>query len=159
MKTSLDCLPCFVRQTLDAARMVSTDPAFHESFLREILARITEMSLDTAPAVFGRTKVAGGMAIAFRGGGHRAIRGGAGKAPDGVSLREQLGKAGCPERAQLPFHRALLNGDLPLSIGGGIGQSRLCMQVLKKAHIGEVQVSTWPQETLRACREKGIFLL
>ena len=54
MKTSLDCLPCFVRQTLDAARMVSTDPAFHESFLREILARITEMSLDTAPAVFGR---------------------------------------------------------------------------------------------------------
>ncbi|HNT32981.1 MAG TPA: ARMT1-like domain-containing protein [Candidatus Aminicenantes bacterium] len=54
MKTSLDCLPCFVRQALDAARMVSTDPAFHERFLREILARITEMSLDTAPAVFGR---------------------------------------------------------------------------------------------------------
>ena len=78
---------------------------------------------------------------------------------DEASLRGQLEKAGCPERANLPFHRALLNGELPLSIGGGIGQSRICMHILKKAHIGEVQVSTWPEETVRACREKGVFLL
>ena len=78
---------------------------------------------------------------------------------DEASLLDQLEKAGCPERARLPFHAALLNGEMPLSIGGGIGQSRICMHILKKAHIGEVQVSTWPEETVRACRDRGVFLL
>lgn len=78
---------------------------------------------------------------------------------DEQSLREQLEKAGCPARANLPFHQALLAGKLPLSIGGGLGQSRICMQILKKCHIGEVQASTWPEEMVRACNERGIFLL
>ncbi len=78
---------------------------------------------------------------------------------DEAALRAQLEKAGCPERAGLPFHRALLAGELPLSIGGGIGQSRICMHILKKCHIGEVQASTWPPEIERACRERGVFLL
>ena len=78
---------------------------------------------------------------------------------DEKALMEQLEKAGAMERASLPFHKALLKGELPLSIGGGIGQSRLCMQILKKCHIGEVQVSLWPEETLRICKEKNVFLL
>ncbi|MEA4911082.1 MAG: aspartate--ammonia ligase [Oscillospiraceae bacterium] len=75
------------------------------------------------------------------------------------SLREQLDKAGCPERAKLPFHRALLRGELPYTVGGGIGQSRLCMLMLKKAHIGEVQASVWPEHMRRSCAEHGIPLL
>ncbi len=63
---------------------------------------------------------------------------------DENSLQLQLDLAGCPERSELDFHKALLNSDLPYTIGGGIGQSRLCMFYLKKAHIGEVQSSTWP---------------
>lgn len=78
---------------------------------------------------------------------------------DEQSLREQLGKADCADRAALPFHKALLNGELPLTIGGGLGQSRICMQILQKCHIGEVQVSTWPEKMMRVCDEKGIFLL
>ena len=78
---------------------------------------------------------------------------------DEESLKNQLEKANAMERASLPFHKALLNGELPLSIGGGIGQSRLCMQILKKCHIGEVQVSLWPEETRRICEEKNVFLL
>ena len=78
---------------------------------------------------------------------------------DEKALMEQLEKAGAMERASLPFHKALLKGELPLSIGGGIGQSRLCMQILKKCHIGEVQVSLWPEETRRICKEKNVFLL
>ena len=66
---------------------------------------------------------------------------------------------GCPERAQLPFQQALLAGELPQTIGGGIGQSRLCMFFLRKAHIGEVQSSIWPEKMERACREAGIPLL
>ncbi len=69
----------------------------------------------------------------------------------GESLRRQLEMRGCTERASLPFHSALLSGELPYSIGGGIGQSRLCMFMLQKAHIGEVQASIWPQEQIDAC--------
>jgi aspartate--ammonia ligase len=78
---------------------------------------------------------------------------------DAEALRSQLALRGCPEREQLYFHRRLLSGELPLSIGGGIGQSRLCMLFLKKAHIGEVQASLWPAETTAACREAGVPLL
>lgn len=78
---------------------------------------------------------------------------------DAVSLAAQLKKAGCEERAALPFHRALLNGELPLTIGGGIGQSRLCMMMLEKAHIGEVQSSIWDAATLEACAKAGVTLL
>ena len=78
---------------------------------------------------------------------------------DEAALASQLVKAGCEERSVLPFHRALLAGELPLTIGGGIGQSRLCMLMLEKAHIGEVQSSLWDDETLAACREAGVTLL
>ena len=78
---------------------------------------------------------------------------------DETSLRAQLDKAGCPERAELPFHKALLEGKLPLTIGGGIGQSRICMQILKKCHIGEVQASVWPETTREVCAQGGVFLL
>ncbi len=75
------------------------------------------------------------------------------------ALRRQLAMRGCEDRQNLLFHRRLLAGELPLSIGGGIGQSRLCMFFLRKAHIGEIQVSLWPPETVQACRAGGIFLL
>ena len=75
------------------------------------------------------------------------------------SLARQLKEAGCEERASLPFHKALLAGELPLTIGGGIGQSRLCMLLLGSAHIGEVQASVWDEQTRSACREAGIELL
>ena len=75
------------------------------------------------------------------------------------SLDRQLREAGCDDRRQLPFHRALLAGELPLTIGGGIGQSRLCMLLLGSAHIGEVQSSVWDDETRRVCAGAGIPLL
>ena len=75
------------------------------------------------------------------------------------SLDRQLTLAGCDDRRALPFHRMLLGGELPLTIGGGIGQSRLCMLLLGKAHIGEVQASVWDPETLGACQEAGVILL
>lgn len=75
------------------------------------------------------------------------------------SLDRQLTIAGCDDRRTLPFHKMLLEGKLPLTIGGGIGQSRVCMLLLGKAHIGEVQVSVWDSETLEACREAGVVLL
>ena len=78
---------------------------------------------------------------------------------DAKSLAEQLKKAGCEERAELPFQKAILNDDLPYTIGGGIGQSRICMFFLHKAHIGEVQSSLWPEETEKALQEAGIRLL
>lgn len=78
---------------------------------------------------------------------------------DAGSLSRQLQEAGCEERRELPFHQMLLKGELPLTIGGGIGQSRLCMLLLGKAHIGEVQASLWDEETLRVCRENHIVLL
>ena len=75
------------------------------------------------------------------------------------SLDRQLSLAGCDERRALPFHRRLLQGRLPLTMGGGIGQSRLSMLLLGKAHIGEVQASIWDEETVRECEEKGVVLL
>ena len=75
------------------------------------------------------------------------------------SLDRQLTEAGCDPRRKLSFHQMLLKGELPLTIGGGIGQSRLCMLLLGKAHIGEVQASLWDQETRRLCREGNITLL
>ncbi len=78
---------------------------------------------------------------------------------DETSLQVQLRKAGCEDRRELPYHKMLLNGELPLTIGGGIGQSRLCMLMLGAAHIGEVQASVWDEKTLQACREAGITLL
>ncbi len=78
---------------------------------------------------------------------------------DGESLDRQLREAGCDSRRELPFHKMLLAGELPLTIGGGIGQSRLCMLLLGKAHIGEVQASLWDQETRDQCREAGVVLL
>lgn len=78
---------------------------------------------------------------------------------DAPTLLAQLEERGCPERANLPFHKALLEGRLPLTIGGGIGQSRMCMYFLRKAHIGEVQSSLWKEEDERLCREAGIVLL
>lgn len=78
---------------------------------------------------------------------------------DEASLDRQLTAAGADDRRSLEFHKKLLAGELPLTIGGGIGQSRLCMLMLEKAHIGEVQVSVWDDESLRTCSEAGIELL
>ncbi len=78
---------------------------------------------------------------------------------DEASLDYQLRAAGCNDRRELPFHKALLNGELPLTMGGGIGQSRICMLLLHKAHIGEVQASIWPEEMIAACASRGIALL
>ena len=78
---------------------------------------------------------------------------------DAKSLKEQLDKAGCPERAELPFQKAVLNDELPFTIGGGIGQSRICMFFLRKAHIGEVQCSLWPEETVKTLSARGVPLL
>ena len=78
---------------------------------------------------------------------------------DEDALRRQLAESLCEERAELPFHRALLAGELPYTVGGGIGQSRMCMFFLRKAHIGEVQSSYWSPETVEACRAAGIHLL
>ncbi len=78
---------------------------------------------------------------------------------DEKSLAEQLKKAGCEDRRNLPYHRMLLDGELPYTIGGGIGQSRLCMLLLNRAHVGEVQASLWPKEMRETCREHGIILL
>lgn len=75
------------------------------------------------------------------------------------SLKRQLEERKCTERSSLYFHKRLLNGELTPSIGGGIGQSRLCMYFLRKAHIGETQVSTWPQDMLEICKKAGINIL
>lgn len=78
---------------------------------------------------------------------------------DSDSMERQLKLAGAEDRKKLSFQRAVLDSELPLSIGGGIGQSRLCMFFLRKAHIGEVQVSVWPKEMDEECRKANIFLL
>ena len=78
---------------------------------------------------------------------------------DEESLARQLKLAGCEERAELPFHKMLLNGKLPLTMGGGIGQSRLCRLMIGPCHSGEVQASLWDEETLRGCEAAGITLL
>ncbi len=78
---------------------------------------------------------------------------------DEEALHRQLAERNCTEREKLPFHSALLRGELPYTIGGGIGQSRMCMFFLRKAHIGEVQSSYWPKEDMKICAENGIELL
>ena len=78
---------------------------------------------------------------------------------DEKSLEEQLKKAGCEDRKNLPYHKMLLNGELPYTIGGGIGQSRLCMLLLDRAHVGEVQASLWPEDMRKICKEHKIVLL
>ena len=78
---------------------------------------------------------------------------------DEDAMRRQLALKHCESRAELPFHRALLAGELPYTIGGGIGQSRMCMFFLRKAHIGEVQSSYWKPEVVEQCRAAGIHLL
>jgi len=78
---------------------------------------------------------------------------------DKESLLRQLEKCGCPERAELPFQKSIINEELPYTIGGGIGQSRICMFYLRKAHIGEVQSSLWPEEDLESLSNAGIQLL
>ncbi len=78
---------------------------------------------------------------------------------DAKSLDEQLTKTGDNDRRKLPFHRAVLNNELPLTMGGGIGQSRFCMLLLGKAHIGEVQVSVWDADTKKKCEAAGVILL
>ena len=78
---------------------------------------------------------------------------------DADALRRQLKLAGCEERAELPFQKAILENDLPFTIGGGIGQSRICMFYLRKAHIGEVQCSIWPDEIIKEAAAHNIQLL
>jgi aspartate--ammonia ligase len=78
---------------------------------------------------------------------------------DKDSLLYQLDKSGCPERANLPYQKAVINEEIPFTIGGGIGQSRICMFFLRKAHIGEVQSSLWPDDVTAECEKKGIQLL
>lgn len=78
---------------------------------------------------------------------------------DEDAMRRQLKAAGCEDRAKLPFHHELLAGKLPYTIGGGIGQSRLCMLLLGKAHVGEVQASVWPAEMVQECEAHHIHLL
>lgn len=78
---------------------------------------------------------------------------------DKTALLSQLEKSGCQERAELPFQKAVINGELPFTIGGGIGQSRICMFFLRKAHIGEVQCSLWPDSLMEEAKKKGLQLL
>ncbi|HHT57715.1 aspartate--ammonia ligase [Herbinix luporum] len=78
---------------------------------------------------------------------------------DEESLKEQLTISGCLDRAHLPFQKALLNKELPYTVGGGIGQSRICMFYLRKAHIGEVQASVWPEDVMNEAEKRGIILL
>ena len=78
---------------------------------------------------------------------------------DREALERQLRESGKEERRSLYFHKRLLEGSLPLSVGGGIGQSRLCMYYLQKAHIGEIQASIWPEDMRRECAEMGIALI
>ena len=78
---------------------------------------------------------------------------------DAAALERQLAVRGCQERRGLPFHKALLEGKLPLTMGGGIGQSRICMVLLEKAHIGEVQASIWPEDQAALCDTNGVHLL
>ena len=78
---------------------------------------------------------------------------------DAEAMDRQLKLACCNNRRELPIHKMLLNNELPLTIGGGIGQSRLCMLMMGCAHIGEVQASVWDEETVQICAEAGVPLL
>lgn len=78
---------------------------------------------------------------------------------DEIAMAEQLKKAGCEERANMPFQKAVLEKQLPYTIGGGIGQSRICMFFLQRAHIGEVQSSIWPDDVIEAAKKNGVNIL
>ena len=78
---------------------------------------------------------------------------------DEDSLISQLKESGCLEKKELDYHKDLLSKRLPYTVGGGIGQSRLCMYFLKKAHVGEVQASVWPDSTIDVCKSANIYLL
>ena len=78
---------------------------------------------------------------------------------DAESLERQLSELSLEERKGLDYHQMLLRGELPLTIGGGIGQSRICMFLLQRAHIGEVQASLWSEDILKECEAKGVCLL
>lgn len=78
---------------------------------------------------------------------------------DAEAMKRQMEIDGKLDRLEMPFHKGVIDGTIPLSIGGGIGQSRLCMYFLRKAHIGEVQVSVWPEDMIKECAENNIFLL
>ena len=78
---------------------------------------------------------------------------------DAESLDRQLTESGDDDRRALPFHQAVLNDRLPLTMGGGIGQSRFSMLLLEKAHIGEVQASVWDKDTVKVCEDAGVILL
>ena len=78
---------------------------------------------------------------------------------DADSMKKQLAAANCEYRAALPYHKGVLTDTLPLTIGGGIGQSRLCMLLLGRVHVGEVQASIWPDDMRAECASKGIMLL
>ena len=78
---------------------------------------------------------------------------------DETSLKYQLKERKSEERAQMPFHSQLLKGDLPFTIGGGIGQSRICMFMLQKFHIGEVQIGVWPEQEKSKLEKEGVILL
>lgn len=78
---------------------------------------------------------------------------------DEDSLMSQIKASGCEDRLEMEFHKKLLNKELPYTIGGGIGQSRLCMLMLNKAHIGEVQASIWPDEMIKVCKDNGINII
>ncbi|MBO7151650.1 MAG: aspartate--ammonia ligase [Clostridia bacterium] len=78
---------------------------------------------------------------------------------DGATLMSQLHLAGAEDRLKYDYHQQVMSGELPLTIGGGIGQSRLCMLILGKAHIGEVQASLWPEDMIEECERKGVHLL
>ena len=78
---------------------------------------------------------------------------------DAESLHRQLALADALDRERFPYHQGILNDTLPLTVGGGLGQSRICMLLLGKAHIGEVQVSVWPEDMREACDSHGITLL
>ena len=77
---------------------------------------------------------------------------------DAEALSRQLALRGEEHKAELMFHKMLLNGELPLTVGGGIGQSRLCMFLLRKAHIGEIQSSIWSEQMREECQKAGIYL-
>ena len=78
---------------------------------------------------------------------------------DEAAMESQLKTANAEDRKNLPFHKSLLAGELPYTIGGGIGQSRLCMLLLNKAHVGEVQSSVWPEDMIEACKKNKMILL
>jgi aspartate--ammonia ligase len=78
---------------------------------------------------------------------------------DKTAMLRQLKIRGCTERTELLWHQKLLSDKMPLSIGGGIGQSRLCMYFLRKAHVGEIQASLWPRDMIGTCKKHGIPLL